>query len=34
LGVAALSAGGAALIVFVVEALFVLGWHRMRPGRL
>ncbi len=33
LAVAALSAGGAALIVFVLAALFVIGWRRMRPGR-
>ncbi|HTQ93581.1 MAG TPA: hypothetical protein VMK84_29220 [Streptosporangiaceae bacterium] len=33
LAVVALSAGGTALIVFVVAALVVIGWHRVRPGR-
>jgi hypothetical protein len=33
MAVAALSAGGAALIVFVLTALLVIAWRRTRPGR-
>lgn len=31
LAVVALSAGGSALIIFVVTALLVIGWRRARP---
>ena len=33
LAVAALSAGGTTLTVFVLTALVVIAWRRMRPGR-
>jgi hypothetical protein len=33
LAVAALSAGGTTLIVFVLAALVVIAWRRVRPGR-
>ena len=33
MAVVAVSVGGLALAVFVAAALFVIAWHRTRPGR-